>query len=384
MAKEKKDEPMTYQGSGVDYGSMDPFKRLCQQAGAATKVNLLKEGFAEEEWTRGESCYLIKMPSGGYLAHVEEGLGTKNLVADAMYDLVLEDKFKSDKDYSFYRFIAQCTVGMIVNDMITLGAQPLSVAMHLAVGEPDWFEYQMRVEELVAGWKHACDLAGCAWGGGETPTLRDIIVPGTSLLSGSAVGYIPNDGFLIKPRIKHNDAMVFFASSGIHANGLTLARDIAAKLPDGYLTLLPDGRTYGEALLAPTVIYVPIIQQCLASRVDIHYAVNVTGHGWRKLMRANEPFVYTIEVLPENPNPVFKFMMEQGPIDKQEAYGNLNMGVGFAIYVPLDDVDKVMEIAAKNGVEAWYAGKVTKEGNKKAVKILPKQIVFEGESLAVR
>jgi phosphoribosylformylglycinamidine cyclo-ligase len=109
-------EKMTHAGVGVDYGEMDPFKRLAQPAGRETAGNISRLGFSEVEMSRGESAYL--MDAGDhYVAHVEEGLGTKDLVADAMYRLTGK---------SYYDHIGQCTVAMIVNDMITLGALPVS------------------------------------------------------------------------------------------------------------------------------------------------------------------------------------------------------------------------------------------------------------------
>jgi phosphoribosylformylglycinamidine cyclo-ligase len=264
---------------------MDPFKRAAQLAARETAENIARFNFSEVEMSRGESAYLIETPDS-YLSHVEEGLGTKNLVADAMYNFTGK---------SYYDHIAQDTVAMIVNDMITLGALPLSVAMHLAVGISDWFDDEQRCRDLVEGWKKACTLARCVWGGGETPTLKDVVVPDAVVLSGSAIGIIKPKERLITANIKHGDAIVLIESSGIHANGLTMAREIANKLSDGYLTKLSDGRTYGETLLDPTYIYVGLVEDCLESGVDIHYTVNITGHGWRKLMRATQPFTYIIE-----------------------------------------------------------------------------------------
>ncbi|MBM3708681.1 MAG: phosphoribosylformylglycinamidine cyclo-ligase, partial [Actinobacteria bacterium] len=280
-------EQMTYRKSGVDYDAMDPFKRAAQLAGRRTANSLKRFGITEVEESRGESAYLIEFPSF-FLAHVQEGLGTKNLVADAMRNL-------NNKRCSYYHQVAQDTVAMIVNDLITVGALPLSVAMHLAAGNSNWFKDQQRCQELIDGWQSACKLAGATWAGGETPTLRDIIDPNTVELSGSAVGLIKPKSLRIKPEnIRSGDRIVIFSSSGIHANGLTMARKIAARHPDGYLAVLSDGKTFGETLLEPTVIYVKAIEALQQLGVRIHYAVNITGHGWRKLMRATEPFVYTI------------------------------------------------------------------------------------------
>ena len=184
---------------------------------------------------------------------------------------------------------------MIVNDMVTLGALPLAVAMHLGAGSSDWFHDERRAEDLVNGWRKACELARCAWGGGETPTLGGVVEPHAVVLAGSAIGMVKPKERLIRANIQDGDAIVLFESSGIHANGLTLARAIAERAPRGYLTPLRDGRPYGEALLDPTHIYVGVIEDCLTRGIDIHYAVNITGHGWRKLMRAQEPFAYVID-----------------------------------------------------------------------------------------
>ena len=364
---------MTYAGVGVDYEAMDPFKRLAQLAGRETAKNILRLGFSEVEMSRGESAYL--MDAGDhYVAHVEEGLGTKDLVADAMYRLTGK---------SYYDHIARCTVAMIVNDMITLGALPLSVAMHLAVGASSWFSDENRCHDLIDGWKKACDLARCTWGGGETPTLKDIVHPDTAVLSGSAVGVVkPKSRLINAANIQHGDAIVIIGSSGIHANGLTLAREIAGKLPNGYLTKLGDGRLYGEALLDPTTIYVPLVEDCFIEGVDIHYAVNITGHGWRKLMRATQPFAYIIDHI-SVPHPVFSFIQEHGPVDDQEAYANLNMGAGFALYVGESDVRKVLTIAHLLGMFASRAGTIESSKVKRVI-IHPLGLEYLGSTLGVR
>jgi len=366
-------ERMTYAGSGVDYGALDPFKRRAQLAGVSTASVLGRLGVAEVEASRGESAYLIETPDS-FLAHVEEGLGTKNLVADAMYRLV--------PTRSYYDHIAQDTVAMIVNDMITVGALPLAVAMHLGAGSSDWFKDDRRAGDLVEGWRRACGLARCAWGGGETPTLSGLVEPATVVLAGSAMGMVKPKDRLIRGNIEHGDAIVIFASSGIHANGLTLARAVAERAADGYLTRLSDGRSYGEALLDPTHIYVGAIEDCLNRGLDIHYAVNVTGHGWRKLMRSPDRFAYIIDTVP-SPQPVFDFIQSVGNVDDAEAYGNLNMGAGFAIYVPQKDVSAVLEVAQAFPFGALRAGHVEKSATKRVV-IAPKGLEYSAETLRVR
>jgi phosphoribosylformylglycinamidine cyclo-ligase len=368
-------EKFTYAGSGVDYGALDPFKRMAQQAARKTAGNIQRLGLTELAMSRGESVYLIETPDG-YLAHVEEGLGTKNLVADAMQRLTGK---------SYYGHVAQDTVAMIVNDMITLGAAPVAVAMHLGVGQSTWFDDAERCRTLVEGWKTACDLARCVWGGGETPTLKGVVEPDGAVLAGSAIGVIQPKSRLIRADIQHGDAIVLVESSGIHANGLTMARAIAEALPQGYSTRLADGRMYGEALLDPTYIYAGLVEDCLNRGVRIHYAVNITGHGWRKLMRVESPFQYVIETLPK-PLPIFDFIQKHGSVDDQEAYGNLNMGAGFALYVPEGDVEIVLDVLRSMRpvapFAAFRAGHI--ERGEKKVTIKPKGLEFRGSTLAVR
>jgi phosphoribosylformylglycinamidine cyclo-ligase len=364
---------MTYAGVGVDYASsLDAFKRAAQQAGLRTARNILRiyrGDYREFEPSRGESAYLLEHETH-FLAHVEEGLGTKNLVADAMYQL-------SGKTY--YDLIAQDTVAAIVNDLITVGARPVSIAMHLAAGDSSWFKDERRTADLITGWERACNLAGCVWGAGETPVLKGVVAPETVVLSGSAVGHVEPKKRLIRPEnIQAGDAIVTFDSSGIHANGLTLAREIAENLPEGYLTTLPDGRTYGETLLDPTHIYAPAIERLLDAGVEIHYAVNITGHGWRKLMRAPQPFRYVIDDLPWRPA-IFDFIQERGPVDEREMFGTFNMGMGFAIFVSPRQLNRVLSTLKMADVighiEASYA---------KEVVINSLGITFSADTLQVR
>ena len=367
------EERLTYAGAGVNYDLLDPFKRRAQAAGRSTADVLKRLGVAEVEMSRGESAYLIETPDS-FLAHVEEGLGTKNLVADAMYRLT--------GTRSYYDHIAQDTVAMIVNDMVTLGALPLAVAMHLGVGSSDWFSDERRAGDLVDGWRNACLLARCAWGGGETPTLAGVVERQTVVLAGSAIGMVKPKGRLIRADIQHGDAIVLFESTGIHANGLTLARAIAERVPDGFLTQLPDGRAFGDALLDPTHIYVGVIEDCLDRGIDIHYAVNITGHGWRKLMRASNSYAYVLDHVPQPPA-VFPFMQSLGNIDDREAFGNFNMGAGFAVYVPESDVAPVLDVTQSFPFRALHAGHVEKSDRKKVI-IRPKGLEYSSDTLAVR
>jgi phosphoribosylformylglycinamidine cyclo-ligase len=366
---------LSYEKSGVRYDQLDAFKRACQQAARTTAGLLRDHGYAEPATTRGESAYLIEAEDH-FLAHVEEGLGTKNLVADAM---------AAATGRCFYRAVAIDTVATIVNDLITCGALPISVAMHAAVGDSGWFADPVRTRALVDGFAEGCRLAGAVWGGGETPTLGGVVEPAAIVLAGSAIGRIAPKALRITGEVREGDAILFLASSGVQTNGLSLCRRLASQLKDGYLTPVGRGdpRNFGEALLAPSVIYVAFVRECQRRGLKLNYVAHVTGHGWRKLMRLDEPFVY--EITQPRPAPaLFEFMIEAGPIERREAYATFNMGIGFAAYVAPEHADAVLAAAAATGYDAWLAGHVRKEGGRKAVVVPSFDLVFEGDTLQVR
>ncbi|MDB6169928.1 MAG: Phosphoribosylformylglycinamidine cyclo-ligase [Verrucomicrobia bacterium] len=366
---------LSYESAGVNYDLLDAFKRACQRAAKTTSGLLRDHGYAEPATTRGESAYLMEAPDH-YLAHVEEGLGTKNLVADAVY---------AATGKNFYGEIAIDAVATIVNDLATCGALPISVAMHAAVGDSAWFADAPRMEALVAGWAEGCRQAGAVWGGGETPTLRGIVNAETIVLAGSAVGRIAPKNLRITGEVRDGDSIVFLASSGVQTNGLSLCRLIADRLPRGYQTPLGHGdpRSYGEALLAPSVIYVAFVRECQRRGLRLNYASHVTGHGWRKLMRLEEPFVYEI-TQPRAAPPLFRFLEEAGPIARREMYATFNQGVGFAACVGPDATEAVLKAAKDAGYDAWLAGRVRKEGGRKAVVVPSLGITFEADTLQVR
>jgi phosphoribosylformylglycinamidine cyclo-ligase len=364
---------LSYESSGVKYDTLDAFKRACQREAATTTGALAMHGLKEPANVRGESAYLVETDRG-YLAHVEEGLGTKNLVADAMLELTGK---------SFYASIGIDTVATIVNDLVTTGALPWSVAMHAGVGDSAWFENAQRAADLARGFAEGCRQSEAVWGGGETPALKGIIDPKTIVLAGSAVGGIEPKSNRIVGDVKDGDAIVLLASSGVQTNGLTLCRALADRVTGGYLAKTSDGRTYGEALLDPSVIYVRFVAACQKAGVKLNYAAHITGHGWRKLMRLAEPFVYRLTDVGRVP-PVFDFIMTHGPVELREMYATFNMGAGFAAYVAPADAGRCVEIAKAAGYEAWIGGAVIKDGSRKAVEIVPLDIMFNAETLQVR
>lgn len=370
-------QPLNYQSTGVNYDVLDKFKLACQRAAAKTVDSLAAHGVSEPAGIRGESAYLIET-ADEYLAHVEEGLGTKNLVADALFAL------HPSVAANAYFNIGIDTVAAIVNDLLTVGALPMVVAMHAAVGSAAWFENEKRARSLAEGFAEGCRRAGAAWGGGETPALKGLVQEDAIILAGSAMGRIRPKNLRIAGDMQAGDAMVFLASSGVHANGLTLCRELATRLKHGYLAALADGRTYGETLLDASIIYTPFIAACQREALDLHYAVHMTGHGWRKLMRPAEPFVYHCTHLARPCPGIFDFIARSAHLDSREMYGTFNMGVGFAVYLPAAQAPRCVELAEQLGLQAWIGGTIEKESTRKAVIIEPLGLAYEEETLQIR
>ena len=363
---------LSYEQAGVNYDLIDPLKVTAQRAAAATAVHLASHGFTEVAASRGESAYVVDV-GPFYLASIVECLGTKTLVADEMARLTGK---------SYYDGIAQDTIAMAINDLITVGATPLVVQAYWAAGGSDWFGDHQRAQALVAGWKRACEVCSVAWGGGETPALAGIVEEGRIDLAASCTGLInPKERLSVGDKLGAGDAIILLASSGIHANGLSLARKLVERLPDGYLTEISPGVTYGEALLAPTVLYSPVTEALWKAGITPHYCANITGHGWRKLLRHPSELTYRIHTVPPV-TPVLKFIQEQAKQDDREAYSTLNMGAGFAIFVKAEDAERTVEIARAQGIAAWNAGVV--EAGPKQVLIEPLDIAYSNDDLQLR
>ena len=375
-AKPAHPDTLSYEQAGVDYSLIDPLKVNAQQAAAATAVHLAGHGFAEVQASRGESAYVVDV-GPFYIASIVECLGSKALVADEMAALT---------GRSAYAGIAQDTIAMAVNDLITVGATPLVVQAYWAAGGSDWFADAQRCQALVAGWKQACDVCKVAWGGGETPALAGIVADGRIDLAASCTGLInPKARLSVGDQLAAGDVIVLLDSSGIHANGLSLARKLLERLPDGWLTEIDPvnhpGLGYGQALLTPTTLYSPVTEALWAAGIVPHYCANITGHGWRKLLRHPRPFTYRMHTLPPVP-PVLKFIQQQARQNDREAYSTLNMGAGFAIFVAPADADRAVATAQARGVGARIAGTV--EAGPKQLLIEPLGIRFDDDDLRLR
>jgi phosphoribosylformylglycinamidine cyclo-ligase len=337
-----------YKAAGVDYDALDAAKRMAMAKALATSPLLGARGGEALDASRGEPAFVFDF-DGRTLAFVMEGLGTKSVIARQVLERHGINRFAD---------VAYDTVAAILNDLCCVGALPLLVNAYFATGASEWYGERERAAALLEGWQRACMDAGCVWGGGESPSLSGLVAEPDIELAGAAVGAVPaGRSAILGDRLKAGDEIVLVASSGLHANGASLARLLVERSPDGYMTALPSGRTLGEALLDPSVMYVPLVQALLGSELEVSYLSHITGHGLLKLMRPPRSLTYRISALPPVPE-ALTFLVERSGLDAHEAYSTFNMGSGYAVYCPSGTGERVVALAQGLGLEAIVAGSV--------------------------
>jgi phosphoribosylformylglycinamidine cyclo-ligase len=345
-----------YSSAGVDYEALDAGKRSALTEALATSGLLVAHGGRAVDESRGEPAFVFEL-EGRVFAFVVEGLGTKSIIARQVEEQLGVSAFDN---------IAYDTVAAIVNDLCCVGALPLVVNAYFATGSSDWYRREDRHGALLAGWREACVAAGATWGGGESPSLPELLHGPDVELAGSAVGLLPSGrGAILGAGLTPGDEIVIVESNGLHANGSSLARLIAGRLPEGYRTPLPSGRTFGETLLDRSAIYVGLVRELMAGQIDVHYLSHITGHGLLKLMRPRRELTYTITSLPEVPE-VLSFVAEHAEMSPTAAYSTFNMGCGFAVYCAAGVGAEVVATASGLGLRARVAGEV-QEGARRVV-----------------
>jgi phosphoribosylformylglycinamidine cyclo-ligase len=363
------DRGSAYSAAGVDYDALDAGKRGALTEALATSALLSSQGGRALDASRGEPAFVFEL-GGRTLAFVVEGLGTKSIIARQVQEELGVGGFHN---------VAYDTVAAIVNDLCCVGALPLVVNAYFATGSSDWYARGDRHAALLAGWRRGCEDAGATWGGGESPSLPDLVHGPEIELAGSAVGAVPQGrGPILGEELRAGDEIVLIDSSGLHANGSSLARLIAGRLEAGYATALPSGRAFGEALLDRTPIYVGLVRALLQGGVDIHYLSHITGHGLLKLMRPRRELTYQITTLPEVPE-VLAFLARESGMSPSEAYCTFNMGCGFAVYCAAGTAETVAGIAAGLGLGARVAGSV-REGPRRVL-LEPVGVQFSGDDM---
>lgn len=366
------DKSSIYGSVGVDYETLDAAKRSAVAHALATSPMLEHHGGRALDGSRGESAFVFEI-EGQTMAIVLECLGTKSIIAREYEEQTGIDRWAD---------IAFDSVAAIVNDLCCVGALPLVVNAYFATGSGDWYGKGTRLESLVAGWRAACEAAGTTWGGGESPTLPGLIDPNEIDLAGCAVGYVPTGvAPILGDDLAPGDAIVVVASTGLHANGASLARKVAGETRGGLTAELADGRALGDALLTPAPIYVSMVRSMIERSLPVTYLSHITGHGLRKIMRARHGYTYRLDTLPEVPA-VLSFLVDALGMDARDAYGTFNMGAGFAVYCRPEAADEVVGVAEQVGLGATVAGAVEK-GPRRVV-LGPVGVEFTSDDLELR
>lgn len=300
-----------------------------------------------------------------------DSAGSKTMVASALdrYDTIGFD-----------------CMAMNVNDVICIGARPIALVDYLGVHTLD----KERAAQTLQGLAAAAQEAGVAIPGGEVAQLPDLIgsdgkSPGDETafdLVGTAIGIVHPQKLILGREIRPGDAILGIASTGIHSNGLTLARKVLLETGGYHLTENFEvfGRTLGEELLEPTGIYVRPVVELWDKGVETRGLVHITGDGLTNLCRLEADADYRIEALPECPR-IFKLIQDTGAIDEAEMYRVFNMGVGFVAIVPEDQADDALRLIIGAGHRAQRIG-VVEEGSGR-VHVEPAGLVgtlVEGES----
>jgi phosphoribosylformylglycinamidine cyclo-ligase len=359
----------SYRAAGVDYDALDAAKRLAMAKALSTSPLLAARGARALDASRGEPAFVFELDERAF-AFVVEGLGTKSIIARHVFETQGVNRFGD---------VAYDTVAAILNDLCCVGALPLVLNAYFATGASDWYREPTRAAALLEGWRNACADAGCTWGGGESPSLPELVDERDIELAGAAIGAVPHGrAALLGAELGPGDEIVLVASSGLHANGASLARLVAGRLPDGYATALPSGTSLGEALLEPSVMYVRLVAAVLEAELELTYISHVTGHGLLKLMRPAKALTYRIDSLPPVPE-VLAFLVEQARLEPHAAYSTFNMGSGYALYCAAGAGEAIVRIAEGLGLSALLAGRV-EEGARQVI-LEPVGVRFEDDEL---
>jgi phosphoribosylformylglycinamidine cyclo-ligase len=276
------------------------------------------------------------------LATSADGVGTKVAVAQAM------DKHDT---------IGFDLVGMLVDDLVVCGAEPLFLTDYIATGRvvPE------RIAAIVKGIAEACVEAGCALIGGETAEHPGLLEPDEYDVAGSTTGVVEADRLLGPGRVRPGDVVVAMASSGLHSNGYSLVRHVLLNTAGWALDreVAELGRTLGEELLEPTRIYAKACLD-LAERTDTHAMSHVTGGGLAANLARVMPaeLSTTIDRATWTPAPVFDLVRQVGDVPLDDLERTLNCGVGMIALVGADDADDAVRVLAEHDVRAWVAGEV--------------------------
>jgi len=332
----------TYEKSGV---SIDQKSNAIKAL--VDKLDYKRDGIGQNVRLPGLFASLIDF-GDKYITLATDGVGTKLMIAEALnkWDTVGID-----------------CIAMNVNDTICVNAEPTSFVDYIAIDKPN----EEITKEIGIGLQKGAELSNMEIVGGEIAVLPEI-VNGVDL-SGTCLGYVAKDRIITGETCEEGDLIIALKSSGIHSNGLTLARKIVEANNIGWNDKVSGlSKTMGEELLTPTEIYVKQVLE-ITSNYKVHGLVDITGGGLRNILRMKKGLQYVISD-PVKPAPIFQKLQELGEVEDKEIYQTLNMSMGFTIIAPADDAEQI----AKKYPNAEIVGRVQK-GN--GVLLEPGNILYD-------
>jgi len=330
-----------------------------------SKTSEFREGVGQAILAPKYFANVVKISEDLGIAISTDGVGTKIVLAELMekYDTVGID-----------------CVAMNVNDVLCVGATPISMVDYIAVekARPEV------LEELAKGFYEGAKQARVNIPAGEIAQLGEMIrgaKEGSGFdLVGACIGLVDLNKIIIGQDLQDGDVVVGLESSGLHSNGYTLARKVL--LEGSGLDLdqhIPElGRKLGEELLEPTRIYVQEVLQMISEGLQIKALAHITGDGFLNLLRVERDVGFQLDFLPPIP-PVFQLIQEKGSVTDEEMFRVFNMGIGFCVIAGASDADRVIEIAGEHGRAAFKLGRVISDCAGE-IQILPKKLVGRGKS----
>jgi len=340
------DVSSTYRQAGVDTAAGDLAVELMKSAVSATHGPEVLGGVGGFAGLFDVS--FLKDFRRPLLATSTDGVGTKVAIAQAI------DKHDT---------IGQDLVGMVVDDIVVVGAKPLFMTDYIACGKV----VPNRIAEIVAGIARACSATGTALVGGETAEHPGLLGPDDYDVAGAAAGAVEADALLGAERVRHEDVVLALESSGLHSNGYSLVRYILNRAGIGYGDRSAElGTTWGEALLEPTRLYTsPLLRLIADPRLgaSVHALSHVTGGGIAANLARVLPRGAWVELdrASWSPAPVFRALSDVAGTSLESAEGTWNLGIGFFAVVAPGAADGVIAALGADGIAAWTAGTVSTE-----------------------
>ncbi|WP_029251950.1 phosphoribosylformylglycinamidine cyclo-ligase [Paraoerskovia marina] len=339
-------EGLTYAATGVDTEAGDRAVELMKDAVQRThgpQVLGGVGGFAGLYDAQALTRYRKPL-----LATSTDGVGTKVAIAQAM---------------DVHDTIGFDLVGMVVDDIVVVGAEPLFMTDYIACGKV----HPERIADVVRGIAAACEVAGTALVGGETAEHPGLLGEDEYDVAGAATGVVEADQLLGPDRVRAGDVLIGLASSGIHSNGYSLVRGVINRAGWSLDRHVEEfGRTLGEELLEPTRVYA---SDCLAlardEAAEVHAYTHVTGGGLAANLARVLPagLVGVVDRASWSVPPVFRVMQELGGVPRTDLENTLNLGVGMVAVVGADGVDAALARCAALGLPAWVLGQVEDLGD---------------------